>query len=129
MIDIEVILIKPNAYYNIIKYSYNCGKIGANSGGLMLMDRRHTRECIAERVVPEPHSELKFIDISCRDLTQGLYIGGSCASRQIYVHNIELSGRSGNTHAAAGGLSGLLSAATFSGMKVIKSFPSIQTSL
>ena len=89
----------------------------------MLMDRRHTKECIAERIIAEPHSELKYVDISCRDVTQGIFIGGSCMSRQMYVHNIELAGRDSpkgdmERHTAAGGLSGLLSAASFSGMKV-----------
>ena len=92
------------------------------------MDRRHTKECIAERIIPEPHSELKYVDISCRDITQGIFIGGSCMSRQMYVHNIELAGRDSpkgdmERHKAAGGLSGLLSAANSAGMKVVSTAP------
>ena len=101
--------------------------MGTSSGGVKLIDNRYTKIPIAERVVPEPHSELKFIDITCPDSEHGIFIGGSSSSRMLYMHNIELSGKCKyknnfsdklNGFPEANGLSTLLSAASSSGIKV-----------
>ena len=106
--------------------------LALTTGGVLIMERRFVKKPLAERMVPEAHAELRHVDIGGSDLTQGLVIGGSCSSRLLYMHNIELTGLdatreftggrgSGGSRGGgegAGGLSTLLSAATPFGTKV-----------
>lgn len=68
--------------------------LGMSDGGVSLMDSRYSKNSIAKRAIPEAHSDVRFIDISDhRNLNQGVFMGSSCYSRQIYMHTIESAGR------------------------------------
>jgi hypothetical protein len=68
--------------------------LGMSDGGVSLMDARYPKKSIAKRAMPEAHSDLKFLDISDhRNLNQGVFIGSSCYSRQLYMHTVESAGR------------------------------------
>jgi hypothetical protein len=68
--------------------------LGMSDGGVSLLDSRYPKKSIAKRAVPEAHSDLRFLDISDhRNLNQGVFVGSSCYSRQVYMHTVESAGR------------------------------------
>lgn len=86
-----------NTYISSLKQhgtEQNLFILGMSDGGVSLMDSRYTKKSIAKRAVPEAHSDMRYLDISDhRNLNQGIFMGGSCYSRQIYMHTIESVGR------------------------------------
>ena len=103
--------------------------LAMSDGGVSLMDSRYTKKSIAKRAVNEPHSELKFLDISTKmDQNQGVFMGSSCFSRQAYMHTIDSSGDiltgsncssdSAQNHSLGGLKNALLAAAKPFGLKV-----------
>lgn len=62
-------------------------------GEISLMDSRYTKTCVAERVVPEPHSNMKFIKPSTGTANDkhGLFVGSSSGSRQMLMHDVDLT--------------------------------------
>jgi hypothetical protein len=67
-------------------------------GEVLLMDSRYTKTCVAERVIPEPHSNMKFYNSSTGTTNDkhGLFVGSSSCSRQILMHDVDLTNQNGN---------------------------------
>jgi hypothetical protein len=67
-------------------------------GEVLLMDSRYTKTCVAEKVIPEPHSNMKFFNSSTgvTNDKHGLFMGSSSCSRQILMHDVDLTNQNGN---------------------------------
>ena len=69
--------------------------IGLSSSEMAFMDHRYTKKSLGTRILPEPLNEMKFFDISNHyDKNQSIFMASSPFSRQIYMNNIELVGKS-----------------------------------
>ena len=69
--------------------------IGLSNCEISLMDHRYTNRSLGTRILPEPLNEMKFFDISNHyDKNQSIFMASSPFSRQIYMNNIELVGKS-----------------------------------
>ena len=86
-----------NSYISCLKQhgtEENLFMLCMSDGGVALMDARSSKKSVAKRPVPEAHSDIRFLDISDhRNLNQGVFVGSSCNSRQIYMHTVESVGR------------------------------------